>query len=181
MDPGKLRALAIEREQSRIPAQFSRHWGPRQSRLARRFSKAVRQSQWPPRIDATASSTPRSSPPKISRAFAQLHVIAFHAALASKLRTCAGPNPASAPNASRAPMPGAALEKSGAQPGLRQPIIPSRSSSPFRGLYACVTRQLPDGTPAGGWQPQERISLEDCIRAYTTGFGLRGICGREEG
>jgi predicted amidohydrolase YtcJ len=41
--------------------------------------------------------------------------------------------------------------------------------SPFRGLYACVTRQLPDGTPAGGWQPQEKISLEECIRAYTTG------------
>ena len=41
--------------------------------------------------------------------------------------------------------------------------------SPFRGLYACVTRQLPDGTPAGGWQPQEKISLEDCIRAYTSG------------
>jgi predicted amidohydrolase YtcJ len=41
--------------------------------------------------------------------------------------------------------------------------------SPFRGLYACTTRQLPDGTPAGGWQPQEKITLDECIRAYTTG------------
>jgi predicted amidohydrolase YtcJ len=41
--------------------------------------------------------------------------------------------------------------------------------SPFRGLYACVTRELPDGGPAGGWEPQEKISLEDCIRAYTSG------------
>ena len=41
--------------------------------------------------------------------------------------------------------------------------------SPFRGLYACVTRELPDGGPAGGWQPQEKISVEDCIRAYTSG------------
>jgi len=41
--------------------------------------------------------------------------------------------------------------------------------SPFRGLYACVTRELPDGGPAGGWQPQEKISLADCIRAYTSG------------
>ncbi len=41
--------------------------------------------------------------------------------------------------------------------------------SPFRGLYACVTRELPDGGPSGGWQPQEKISLADCIRAYTTG------------
>src|SRR5262249_36490976 len=41
--------------------------------------------------------------------------------------------------------------------------------SPFRGLYACVTRELPDGGPKDGWEPQEKISLEDCIRAYTTG------------
>ena len=41
--------------------------------------------------------------------------------------------------------------------------------NPFRGLYACVTRELPEGGPAGGWQPQEKISLEDCIRAYTIG------------
>ena len=41
--------------------------------------------------------------------------------------------------------------------------------SPFRGLYACVTRELPDGGPKDGWEPQEKISLEDCIRAYTSG------------
>jgi hypothetical protein len=41
--------------------------------------------------------------------------------------------------------------------------------NPMRGLHACVTRQLPDGTPAGGWQPQERISLDECIHAYTVG------------
>jgi predicted amidohydrolase YtcJ len=41
--------------------------------------------------------------------------------------------------------------------------------SPFRGLYACVTRELPGGGPPGGWQPQEKISLEECIRAYTSG------------
>ncbi len=41
--------------------------------------------------------------------------------------------------------------------------------NPMRGLYACVTRELPEGGPAGGWQPQEKISLDDCIRAYTLG------------
>jgi len=41
--------------------------------------------------------------------------------------------------------------------------------NPMRGLYACTTRELPDGGPQNGWQPQEKISLEDCIRAYTTG------------
>jgi predicted amidohydrolase YtcJ len=43
------------------------------------------------------------------------------------------------------------------------------SINPLRGLYACVTRELPEGGPVGGWQPQEKISLDDCIRAYTTG------------
>jgi predicted amidohydrolase YtcJ len=41
--------------------------------------------------------------------------------------------------------------------------------SPFRGLYACVTRERPDGGPRTGWEPQEKISLDDCIRAYTSG------------
>jgi predicted amidohydrolase YtcJ len=41
--------------------------------------------------------------------------------------------------------------------------------SPFRGLYACVTRERPDGGPKNGWEPQEKISLDECIRAYTSG------------
>src|SRR6266436_3154446 len=41
--------------------------------------------------------------------------------------------------------------------------------TPFRGLHACVTRELPEGGPQGGWEPQEKISLGDCIRAYTSG------------
>jgi predicted amidohydrolase YtcJ len=41
--------------------------------------------------------------------------------------------------------------------------------SPFRGLYACVTRERPDGGPKNGWEPQEKISLADCISAYTSG------------
>jgi predicted amidohydrolase YtcJ len=41
--------------------------------------------------------------------------------------------------------------------------------SPFRGLYACVTRERPDGGPRNGWEPQEKISLADCIKSYTSG------------
>jgi predicted amidohydrolase YtcJ len=40
---------------------------------------------------------------------------------------------------------------------------------PLRGLYACVTRQALDGTPPGGWIPQQKLPLGDCIRAYTSG------------
>jgi predicted amidohydrolase YtcJ len=50
--------------------------------------------------------------------------------------------------------------------GTDYPVEPI---NPFRGLYACVTRELPDGGPKDGWEPQEKITLEECIRAYTTG------------
>jgi predicted amidohydrolase YtcJ len=50
--------------------------------------------------------------------------------------------------------------------GTDYPVEPI---SPFRGLYACVTRERPEGGPRKGWEPQEKISLEDCIRAYTSG------------
>ena len=50
--------------------------------------------------------------------------------------------------------------------GTDYPVEPV---SPFRGLYACVTRERPEGGPRNGWEPQEKISLEDCMRAYTSG------------
>ena len=39
--------------------------------------------------------------------------------------------------------------------------------NPMLGLYAAVTRQTITGQPADGWFPNERISIEDAIRAYT--------------
>ncbi|NTU52010.1 MAG: amidohydrolase family protein, partial [Candidatus Aminicenantes bacterium] len=34
-------------------------------------------------------------------------------------------------------------------------------------IYAAVTRQTLTGEPAGGWFPEERISVEEALRAYT--------------
>jgi len=34
-------------------------------------------------------------------------------------------------------------------------------------IYAAVTRQTLTGEPAGGWFPEERISVEECLRACT--------------
>jgi predicted amidohydrolase YtcJ len=48
--------------------------------------------------------------------------------------------------------------------GTDWPIEPI---NPYLGLYAAVTRQSTDGQPAGGWWPEERISIEDAIRNYT--------------
>ncbi|HXT74033.1 MAG TPA: amidohydrolase [Candidatus Angelobacter sp.] len=46
---------------------------------------------------------------------------------------------------------------------------PVEGIDPLRGLYACVTRELPEGGPSGGWEPQEKLPMPDCISDYTTG------------
>jgi predicted amidohydrolase YtcJ len=39
--------------------------------------------------------------------------------------------------------------------------------NPMLGLYAAVTRQTLDGKPTGGWFPDERLTIEEAIQAYT--------------
>ena len=46
---------------------------------------------------------------------------------------------------------------------------PVETPDPLAGLYAAVARRRPDGRPAAGWYPEERISSEQALRAYTTG------------
>jgi predicted amidohydrolase YtcJ len=46
---------------------------------------------------------------------------------------------------------------------------PVESVNPLRGIYACVTRELPTGGPPGGWHPEEKLTMEECLRAYTVG------------
>ena len=41
--------------------------------------------------------------------------------------------------------------------------------NPMLGLYAAVTRQFPDGTPEGGWFPDERITMAQAVEYYTLG------------
>ena len=40
--------------------------------------------------------------------------------------------------------------------------------SPLVGIHAAVTRQRRDGTPTGGWYPDQRISVEQAVQSYTT-------------
>jgi predicted amidohydrolase YtcJ len=48
--------------------------------------------------------------------------------------------------------------------GTDHPVEPL---NPLRGIYACVTRELPQGSAS--WQPQESLTMKDCLRAYTAG------------
>ncbi|HEX6968654.1 MAG TPA: amidohydrolase [Micromonosporaceae bacterium] len=45
---------------------------------------------------------------------------------------------------------------------------PVEDPNPFHGLHAAITRQRPDGDPPGGFQPGERLRLEQALHAYTT-------------
>jgi predicted amidohydrolase YtcJ len=45
--------------------------------------------------------------------------------------------------------------------------FPVESHNPFLGFYAAVTRQNAQGEPAGGWQPQERLTREEALRLFT--------------
>jgi hypothetical protein len=40
---------------------------------------------------------------------------------------------------------------------------------PLLGIYAAVTRRTLDGKHPGGWVPQEKITVEEALRAYTAG------------
>jgi predicted amidohydrolase YtcJ len=46
---------------------------------------------------------------------------------------------------------------------------PVEHIEPLASLYAATTRLDPHGEPAGGWYPAQRLSLEDAVRAYTSG------------
>jgi predicted amidohydrolase YtcJ len=41
--------------------------------------------------------------------------------------------------------------------------------NPMMQIYRCLSRLHNDGQPEGGWNPQEKISLAEAIRAYTLG------------
>ena len=50
--------------------------------------------------------------------------------------------------------------------GSDAPVAPL---NPMLGIETAVTRQDTNHQPAGGWYPQEKISLEETIYAYTMG------------
>jgi predicted amidohydrolase YtcJ len=45
---------------------------------------------------------------------------------------------------------------------------------PILGIYAAVTRRSADGKNPGGWIPEQKISVEQALRAYTAG-GAYGV------
>ena len=43
--------------------------------------------------------------------------------------------------------------------------FPVEHVDPLAGLYAARTRTHADGTPSGGWYPDQKVSVEEAVRA----------------
>lgn len=52
---------------------------------------------------------------------------------------------------------------------------PVEQPDPFAGIATAATRQDGDGQPFGGWQPQERLTREEALAAYTAGAAWAGF------
>ena len=53
--------------------------------------------------------------------------------------------------------------------------------TPLEGLYAAVTRRTLDDRNPNGWIPEQKISLEDALRAYTRGAAYATFDEKEKG
>jgi predicted amidohydrolase YtcJ len=47
--------------------------------------------------------------------------------------------------------------------------FPVEVVNPFWGLYAAITRQDENGSPPGGWHPDQKLTLDEALHAHTAG------------
>jgi predicted amidohydrolase YtcJ len=165
MDPGKLKTMAIERD--KLGFQLAFHAiGDKANRLALDTFDSVARVN-PPRDRRDRVEHAQVVAPQDMPRFGELHVIA-------SMQPCHETNDSRwaeqrlGPERSKGAYAWNSLQKAGAKLafGTDYDVEPV---DPLRGLYACVTREAPTGGPPGGWEPQEKLPLEDCIRAYTSG------------
>ncbi len=45
--------------------------------------------------------------------------------------------------------------------------FPVERAHPFEGIYAAATRQDRQGSPSGGWYPEQKVSLDDAVKGFT--------------
>jgi predicted amidohydrolase YtcJ len=53
--------------------------------------------------------------------------------------------------------------------------FPVEGVDPLAGIFAAVTRTHADGTPPGGWQPQETLDAATAVELYTAGSAWAGF------
>ena len=165
VDPEKLKAMAIERD--RLAFQLAFHAiGDKANRLALDTFESVARAN-PARDRRDRIEHAQVVAPDDIKRFGELHVVA-------SMQPCHETNDMRwaekrlGPERSKGAYAWNSLQKSGAVLafGTDYDVEPI---NPLRGLYACTTRAGVDGQPAEGWVPQEKLPLQGCISAYTTG------------
>ena len=163
MDPAKLAPMAIERDRAGFQIAFHAI-GDRANHLALDTYAAVVAANGPRDRRDRVEHAQVVAPEDFAR-FAQLDVIASMqpSHLLDDERWASG---RLGPERSRGAYAWRTMEQHGVHLafGTDHPVEPL---NPLRGIYACVTRQLPQGSPS--WQPQESLPMKDCLRAYTGG------------
>ncbi len=66
------------------------------------------------------------------------------------------------------------IEKLGARLAFGSDF-PVESPNPFPGLSAAISRQDPNGSPPGGWRPEERVSFTTALNGFTRGAAYAGF------
>jgi predicted amidohydrolase YtcJ len=59
--------------------------------------------------------------------------------------------------------------------------VPVASIDPREGVFAAMERKGGDGSPAGGWRPEERLEFTDVVRAYTAEAAFAAGTGGRRG
>jgi hypothetical protein len=72
------------------------------------------------------------------------------------------------------------LQESGARLAFGSDF-PVEDVNPIEGFHAAVTRQDAEGMPAGGWTPQETVSRETALHAFTLGAAYAAFQEQEIG
>ena len=54
-------------------------------------------------------------------------------------------------------------------------------ATPLEGIYAAVSRRTLDGKHPDGWVPDQKITVEEALRAYTTGSAYASFEEQEKG
>ncbi|MFZ0884626.1 MAG: amidohydrolase, partial [Candidatus Acidiferrales bacterium] len=163
MDPEKLKTMAIERDRAGFQLAFHAI-GDRANRVALDTFAAVAAANGPRDRRDRVEHAQVVAPADFAR-FGKLDVVAsMQPSHLLDDERWAGDR--LGPERSRGAYAWRTMEQDGVHLafGTDHPVEPL---NPLRGIYACVTRQLPQGSPS--WEPQEALPINDCLRAYTVG------------
>jgi predicted amidohydrolase YtcJ len=165
IEPDRLRQMAIERDRAGFQLGFHAI-GDRANRVALDTFAAVLETNGPrdrrDRIEhaqvVEAGDFARSGKLNVIASMQPAHLLDDARWAADRL----------GPERSRGAYAWRSMEKNGVRLafGTDYPVIPI---NPLRGIYACLSRRMTDGTPKRGWQPQERLHAKECFSAYTIG------------